>query len=252
MGTRLEKWLVLKVFEGRVGLRAYKLGILGLTIIAVIWVLSLGPEKWLDVGVYPVLADYAFVLPGEENSRPFVAALLFRKGIVRGVLIPKNAPTPAEVGKVLPGAAEVIRDVLLKRGVPEDAIRVIGSETASSWDDLALLAEFVRAHPEVTVLVITNSFHTRRCQWILNRQLGPEAGRVKLVAAPLEWYDGYRWYHSREVATTVASEYLKLAFYWIRYGSGLIWISGIVFATLLAFWLRTVKFGKRPIGEGSV
>jgi len=250
MATFLEKWVVQKVYNGRVGLRAYKLAILGLTIVGVIWVLSLGPEKWLDASVCPVSADYAFVLPGEENSRPFVAALLFRKGVIRGVLIPKNAPTPAEVGKVLPGAAEVIRGVLLRRGVPEDAIRVIGSETASSWDDLALLAQFVRAHPDVTVLVITNSFHTRRCQWILNRQLGPESGRVKLVAAPVEWYDGRRWYESREVATTMASEYLKLAFYWIRYGSGLIWISGIVLVTLLALWLRRMKIGKRVIGEG--
>ena len=241
-----------EIFESHIAWRAFQVTICGVAIIAAIWGLSVGPEKWLDVGVYPVSADYAFVLPGEENSRPFVAALLFRKGVVRGVLIPKNAPTPAERAKVLPEAAEVIRDVLLERGVPEDAIRVIGSETASSWDDLALLAQFMRTHPEVTVLVITNSFHTRRCQWILNRQLGPEAGRVKLVAAPVEWYDGYRWYESREVATTMASEYLKLGFYWIRYGSGLVWISGIVVVMLLAFWLRRIEVCKRPIGEGSV
>lgn len=40
--------------------------------------------RWLDVGVAPQPADYLFVLPGGEDTRPFVAAALVKAGYARG------------------------------------------------------------------------------------------------------------------------------------------------------------------------
>ncbi|MCS7237232.1 MAG: YdcF family protein [Thermoguttaceae bacterium] len=187
---------------------------------------------WLDVSGCPVPAEYAFVVPGEENTRPLVAAILYRRGIVKKILVAENVAGSSQTAGLLRTTSQLIVEILRRRGVRDADIIPIGGATANSWDDLAILSDFLRRHPSSTVSLVTSSFHTRRCRWILRQQLGGEAKRVTFVAAPLEWYDGIPWWTRREVAATVASEYLKLGFYWVRYGYGSMWIAffvGIVF-----------------------
>lgn len=198
--------------------------------------------EWLDVSQVPVAADFAFVVPGEENTRPFVAGILYRRGLVRKILVPENESGSAQLAEILPTTGRVIVEVLRRRGVSPDDIIPVGGATTNSWDDLATLSKFLQSHPEATVLVITSSFHTRRCRWILRQQLGHLSARTIFVAAPVEWYDGFPWWSRREVAATVIGEYLKLGYYWIRYGHGGLWITGAA-AGLLMIWVL-LKFRK--------
>lgn len=48
-----------------------------------------GAARWLDVGQKPVAVDYVVVLPGELNTRPFVAAALVNAGLARRVIVPE-------------------------------------------------------------------------------------------------------------------------------------------------------------------
>ena len=56
-------------------------------IIAVLYVTSSwwlpAAGRWLDVGESPRISDYCLVLSGDYESRPFVAAALYRRGFVR-------------------------------------------------------------------------------------------------------------------------------------------------------------------------
>jgi uncharacterized SAM-binding protein YcdF (DUF218 family) len=194
--------------------------------------------QWLDVSGPPLAAEYAFVVPGEENSRPIVAAMLYHWGFVQKIIVPENAPGEAQDMGVLPTTGEVICRVLAHEGVPEHAIVPVGGATTSSWDDLAQLAEFMKKNWQSRVVVVTNSFHTRRCWWILRQLLGQEANRAFFVAAPLERYDDIPWWTRREVASTVVGEYLKLGFYWVRYGSGGWWFlgAGVVILAAVGYW----------------
>ncbi len=218
--------------------RIWKWRVLAFVFVAVvICLLGLHAGQWLDVSSSPSRADYAYVLPGEENSRPFVAALLYRQGLVPKILVPENELVSAQLKGLLPSTGQVIVAILRQRGVPQEDIILLGGTSSNSWDDLAILARFLQQHPKATVLLVTNSFHTRRCRWILRQQLGRQADRVSFVAAPLEGYDGLSWWQNRFVATTIAGEYLKLLYYWIRYGLGAFWIGGIA-SVLILVWLR--------------
>ena len=71
-------------------------------------------------------ADAAVVLGGGLEVRPFAAADLYRKGLVNKVLISQvEEDRVASIG-VVPGHTEINRQVLLKLGVPADAIETFG------------------------------------------------------------------------------------------------------------------------------
>lgn len=230
--------------------RVLYVGLIFAAIIAAVLFVS-HAARFLDVSTPPRPADYAFVVPGEENTRPFVAALLYRRGLVPKILVAENLKDSTQQTGMLPSTGRVIVEVLQRRGVPSKDILPLGGATASTWDDLAILSQFLKQNPGATVLVITSSFHTRRCRWVLRQQLGAEASRVHLVAAPLEWYDGVSWWHDRVVATAVAMEYLKLVYYWLRYGPGVgLSIGGVIVLALVWLSRRIIRKGRCIQMEG--
>lgn len=173
--------------------------------------------RFLDVGGPPRRADYAMVLGGGIETRPFAAAALMRHGWVRGILISELPILEDEDEAILPAEHDVTRRILTILGVPEDAVILLRGDHASTFDEIVSLRDFLRDHPAATVLVVTDALHTRRTAWSVRRVLGPDAGRVGFVSAVGDGFDPDRWWVYPEGFYFVLSEYLKLAFYVFRY-----------------------------------
>ncbi|MGA2618539.1 MAG: ElyC/SanA/YdcF family protein [Thermoguttaceae bacterium] len=173
---------------------------------------------WLDVGGPPRVADVVLLLNGGVNTRPFAAAALVQGGWARRVLIATVAVS-AEVaaGNGLPWH-EIDRRVLLRCGIPERDIVLLPRDARTTFDEAAALAEFLAAAPDTRVLVVTDGPHTRRARWILTRVVGRRADRLAMVAAPTDEFQPETWWRSEPGLAFVVSEYLKLAFYALRYG----------------------------------
>jgi uncharacterized SAM-binding protein YcdF (DUF218 family) len=200
-----------------------------------------GVGRWLDVGEPPVPADYAFVAAGDEQSRPFAAALLYKYGYVRKILLTRP-PRHAGSARVSKEYDELSRAVLVHQGVKPDDIRVLEGDVYSTMDEARLLAPLVRAEPQARFVVVTSDYHTRRTLWSV-RHVTPEgADRLHAFAAPTDGVVPAEWWNTENGAATYLSEYLRLAFYHLRYGSAGWWIAFVVAAIVGAAVARRYLF----------
>jgi uncharacterized SAM-binding protein YcdF (DUF218 family) len=193
---------------------------------------------WLDVGQKPQPAEYVMVLAGDEDTRPFVAAALVKAGFARGVLVTQTAATPAVADQILPPSHQIIREVLLSRGVAAGDITILPAAATSTHDEAVALADFLRDRPKSRVLVVTSDFHTRRSRWVFSRVLSERAERVAFVSAPTDEFRLDCWWQNEEGFVAVASEYLKLAFYVVRYGYVAHWLAACGGLALVAAAIR--------------
>jgi len=182
---------------------------------------------WLDVGVVPPESDYALVLNGDESARPFAAASLIKLGLARKALVITSVPYPDQIDGIRPPTHEIIRRVLLKRGVPAKDIVILDRHVLTTFDEANAFADFLDSSPEVRVTVVTGDFHTRRARWVFRQVLGERAGRVFFVSAPSEDTLPDNWWRSETGVTIILGEYLRLGFYWWKYGTLRYWVLGI-------------------------
>jgi uncharacterized SAM-binding protein YcdF (DUF218 family) len=180
------------------------------------WLLPL-PGRFLDVSERPAPTDYVLVLNGDRETRPFVAAALVKAGLVPKVLVVQSVPSPDEEDGLVPVEHEIVKRVLLGRGVPEEAITILPGLAATTFDEARALAGFLDAHPEITVTVVTNRFHTRRARWVFGQVLGDRIAHLRFVGAPQDAVMESEWWRSPRGATSYLSEYAKFAYYLVHY-----------------------------------
>lgn len=192
--------------------------------------------QWLNVGEAPRPSDYVLVLPGGEESRPFVAAALVRAGLARQALVPSAIGSSDTDAGIERPAHDVIRDVLVLRGVPRRQIVVLGGKSRSTYTDALALREFLLARPRSTVTIVTNDFHTRRARWVFRLVLANMAD-IHMVAAPHDKHNAATWWQSREGAATYCGEFAKLVGYAVWYGDARVWIGAGLLLVAVALLL---------------
>lgn len=182
-------------------------------------VVLVAAARWLDVGdPLPPPAEYAMVLGGGENTRPFVAAALIKLGRAHKALLTRGRSRPDDEESLLPPPQEISARVLVRRGVPAGDVTYIGRDASTTFDEAQALAEFLARTPDARVIVVTNGYHTRRARWIFTRQLGALSGNVTFFSAPTGDFDDTNWWQDEEGFRLVAGEYIKLAGYGLWYG----------------------------------
>ena len=174
--------------------------------------------RWLDVGTYPQPADYVMVLGGGTESRPFAAAAIIKAGLARRVLVSHVNRGRLVLSGSLLSEDQIVRRVLVARGVPEDAIAVVGWEGASTYDEARALASLLKDMPDARVLILTSDFHTRRARWIFREILGSQGSQISMVSTPSEGFRFDRWWCCHEGFQTIAGENIKFLLYAMRYG----------------------------------
>lgn len=202
----------------------------------------------LDVGERPVKADYALVLAGDDQSRPFGAAALYKAGYVGKVLLTHPSDrflTPADEGDV----NRTAKAILQARGVPAENIVVLDRIVESTFDEARALEPIVRREPQARFVVVTSDYHSRRARWIV-RRTWPELGdRLHVFTVPTDGYSADDWWRSEAGLATYLKEYARCAFYGVRYGWGGYVLAGcVVAAVLLAAAVRRRKRSARIVG----
>jgi uncharacterized SAM-binding protein YcdF (DUF218 family) len=187
-----------------------------------------GAAGWLDVGEPPRPSDYALVLGGGLDTRPFVAAALVRRGLAKRVLVSHSISSTEAQDGILPAEHELALRVLASWGVPREDAILLGHENATTYDEAKALAEFLQTSPQARIIVPTSEWHTRRTRWIFARMLGDRIRQISFFSIPTEEFHLETWWRSDEGFRTVVGENLKLAFYLVRYGrlrSAFCWFS---------------------------
>ena len=134
-----------------------------LTSIAKLWVISDSPQP----------ADAAVVLGGGTDTRPYAAAQLYQRGLVKLILV-SNAPPhdlTSDLSDQLAQAADDDLKVLFSLGIPKEAIASLGTGISNTYDEARAAADWARRTRAQRVIVPTEIFPSRRVRWIFNREL---------------------------------------------------------------------------------
>ena len=169
--------------------------------------------EWLSAGDRPQTADAILVLGG-GYSRPFHAADLYRQGFARKIYVSVTAREEQqrlldEAGIAFPREEEVVRLVLLKKGVPADAIEYLGKDLISTAAEARAARElFARGAPRL--LVVTSPYHLRRARMIFADAI--PAADIRVIATS---YDPFpqAWWKDQNAARNVLLELAKITFY---------------------------------------
>jgi len=162
-------------------------------------------------------ADAVVVLGGEIDIRPFAAAELYRIGLVDKVLVSNNREDRAASIGAVQGHTEANRQVLLKLGVPENAIETFGQANKNTRDEAVALREWTEHHPASIVIIPTEVFAARRVRWTFQRQLAGRAIRIEVPSFEPSEYTRAAWWKSPEGLITFQNEVLKYIYYRLMY-----------------------------------
>ena len=175
---------------------------------------------WLAAADAPAKADAIIVL-GAEPTRAITAAELYQRGLARIVYltVPVRLPRHVELEKegiCWPWFEEAAAVLLRNRGVPDDAIQLLGNDLLSTVAEARVTARVLG--PQLrTLLVVTSPYHVYRTRLIFSEHL--PGTRVLVVASAAEPLP-QRWWTDREAAVHVSLEFAKLIFYRLGFSFG--------------------------------
>lgn len=172
--------------------------------------------RWLVVQDELELAPVIVVLSGRMPDRAREAAALYQQGYASRVWISRPAGPGQELEELgIPYVGEEFYNarVLMRLGVPPDAIRVLEKPIQNTAGEVdAIAAELRREGIHKTILVTTKA-HTRRVRLIWRKRVGAEPRAIVRYARG-DRYDGAHWWRTTADALDVVREVLGLANAW--------------------------------------
>ena len=163
-------------------------------------------------------SDVVAVVGGDFEGRPFVAAELYKKGLVSKVLVSQVAETrPSEIGAIIPGHGELNRRVLLTLGVPDAAIGMFGQANRNTNDEAVALRDWADRHGVSRIVIPTEIFAARRVRWIFNREFAGSSVRLEIPSFEPRHYTRTEWWKTEAGMIAFQNEVLKYFYYRLKY-----------------------------------
>jgi uncharacterized SAM-binding protein YcdF (DUF218 family) len=162
-------------------------------------------------------ADAAVVLGGGLDVRPFVAAELYHRGLVRKVLVSQVSSTRAvAIGAEL-GHTAANRQVLLKLGVPADAIETFGSSNKNTKEEALALRDWAQRHASRVMIIPAEIFQARRTRWIFRHVFAGQPIRIEVASFDPPQYTRADWWATERGIVEFQNEVLKFIYYRLKY-----------------------------------
>jgi uncharacterized SAM-binding protein YcdF (DUF218 family) len=107
---------------------------------------------------------------------------------------------------------------LQRQGVPPARIAVIHDIGAGTYQECERIREYATQHDLKRLLIVTSGYHSRRALWAMERTAGTNL-TIGIDSAPPGWQmpSPATWWLSRWGWKSVAGEYVKIAYYRLRY-----------------------------------
>ncbi|HVW01337.1 MAG TPA: YdcF family protein, partial [Planctomycetaceae bacterium] len=146
---------------------------------------------------------------------PFAAAHLVRDGWAERILITQPVLTSQRF-EGQPSEGGLTERILIHEGVQPTQIVTLPHDVLTTADEAEALAEFLTAHPEATVTVLTSRYHTRRAKLIFGRALDGRFSQCRFLGTPSDYFDESNWWRTEEGTRAYVLEYVKLAYNLVR------------------------------------
>lgn len=162
-------------------------------------------------------ADAIVVLGGGRDWRPFAAAEMYKAGEAPVVLVAQPEKSPSQSLLQQTSEGEVNTTILTVKGVPPASIQPLGEGVTSTRDEAVALRNWVVTHQAKDVIIPTDAFHTRRVQWIFQRELAGTGVTVHVRSVSHPNYSTDTWWLEEEGFLGFQSEVMKSLYYLVRY-----------------------------------
>jgi uncharacterized SAM-binding protein YcdF (DUF218 family) len=150
-------------------------------------------------------ADAIVVLGGNTQTRPPVAADLYRKGLANKVLISHWSDY------------QLNRAALLKLGVPTSAIETFGKANTNTREEAVALREWAERNAASVFVIPSEPFMARRVQWIFRREFSDRPVTIEVHPFNLSGYLPEGWWKTEQGLTAFQNEILKYLYYRMKY-----------------------------------
>lgn len=159
--------------------------------------------------------DVIVLMNGSISTRPYLAAEVYRERKAP-VLIARLADTREVQMGVIPNVSDAAKTLLERLGVPAHDIHLLRDDgwVAGTWNEALLHRARIRERGFSRVLIVTDSFHTRRARWTFHRLLRDDHVSVRCVATRYSLGLVDTWWRSEFGLIQVVVEYLKFFHYW--------------------------------------
>ena len=164
-------------------------------------------------------ADAIVVLGGGLQTRPFVAAKLYQDGLAPKVVVMNIEARNTEEISVTQPETSILKQVLIKRGVPEQALVFIGNGVSSTYEESLALRDWVRSSKARRLIVPTEPFHTRRVNWLFEKMLNQGADPVEVLVTSTKPVSSAsdNWWQTERSLIEFQNEVIKSLYYIIKF-----------------------------------
>jgi uncharacterized SAM-binding protein YcdF (DUF218 family) len=172
--------------------------------------------SWLAVEDPLVHADVIVILSGRLPERAVEAARVYQAGYADKVWIsPPISPVDELKAMKISYLGEDFYNekVLIAKGVPPDAIRILEHADANTEAEVRQIKDDLRNLDLHSVIIVTSKPHTRRVRTIWRKLVGSEP-RMIVHYAHDDTYDGAHWWRHTPDALDVVRETLGLLNAW--------------------------------------
>lgn len=111
---------------------------------------------------------------------------------------------------------EWARRILLADGVPADRIEVLMEPVTGTHEELEVVNKGIDPQQTHSLLLVTSAYHSRRTWWTAKRVFKDAPIELGL-STPVATFSPWSWWLHRSGWGMVAGEYVKLAYYRLRY-----------------------------------
>lgn len=185
-----------------------------LAVLAIILFFTVG--RWLVVQDPLEHSDAIVVLSGRLPERAIEASRVFQAGYADQVWISPPV-SPVEELKAMKiaflGEDFYNEKVLIAKGVPPDAIRILDHANANTEAEVRQVADDLRDMNLHSVIIVTSKAHTRRVRTIWGKLVGSDP-RLIVRYAQDDPFDGAHWWRHTQDGLDVVRETLGLLNAW--------------------------------------
>jgi len=157
------------------------------------------------------------VLGGGLETRPFVAAELWRRGLADKILISQGPEERAVSIGAMPSQSERNRAILLKLGVPAGAIGTFEAVSKNTRGEAVGLREWAEQNGASAFIIPSEIFPARRVRWIFRREFRGTAVSIEVPAVEPPGYTRSDWWKTEQGLLAFQNEVLKYIYYRLKY-----------------------------------
>jgi len=163
-------------------------------------------------------SDVVVVLPDDDRrlTRLFVAAELYKKGLVTKVLVSRVSAKRHERLLAIPGGSEFDRVMLQRLAVPDADIETFGQGNVNMKEQAVALRDWANGHDISSMVIATELFASRRTRRTFNRAFSGSSVRVKVLAFEPD-YTRADWWKTDEGMIAFDKEVMKYLYYRFKY-----------------------------------